>query len=339
MKKKKNAGYDFSEETIEQKRKFPILQTVLLCFLIFAQIVCLFVILFYEPKPQDIIDNYTVYVAPKDDGSLDIEYHFTWTALDMSDPLTWVEIGMANEYFSILDDHSDNIRYVERYTDDEGYCSAQIHFVQPYVGGETVEFSFKINQRRMLATDGVELFYEFVPGWFNYTQVSHYTFYFQKYGDIGSYNGDRQDNNYLIWEGSLDYGEGVLMRVNYNEFDAHAVKHDRFSYDGLYNGLEADKTALTVVMIFLMIVGLVLELLIVDAYVSYANGRGFLRGYGHPVHIYGYTNPRYRDEVNKRSGSGGGGRGGGCACACACACAGGGRAGCSQKDTYRVKRK
>lgn len=74
------------------------------------------------------------------------------------------------------------------------------------------------------------------------------------------------------------------------------------------------------------------EVYIVDCYVSYGRGRGFLTGHGYHVHAYGRSNPHYiraRDKYNAtHSRSGGGGRG------CACACAGGGRAGCSQKDTY-----
>jgi Asp-tRNA(Asn)/Glu-tRNA(Gln) amidotransferase A subunit family amidase len=55
------------------------------------------------------------------------------------------------------------------------------------------------------------------------------------------------------------------------------------------------------------------------------------------MHTYGRPNPHYiraRNAYNATHRSRGGGSGG-CACACACACAGGGRAGCSQKDTYR----
>jgi len=58
-------------------------------------------------------------------------------------------------------------------------------------------------------------------------------FHFYKYGDIASFNGNDQDSHWLIWEGSLDYGHAVRMRVNYNEFDAHTVKYRRFDGDGL----------------------------------------------------------------------------------------------------------
>ncbi len=334
-------GYDFSEKTIEKKRKFPVVNTVLLAILIAAQLVCLLVAIFYQPKPQDIIEDYTIYVTPKEDGSLDIEYRFLWTPLDENEPLEWVEIGMANESFTILNELSSNIRYVDRYTDEEGYCYVEVYFSRPYNSGETFEFSFKVNQKWMLCTNGDDVFYEFIPGWFNYTQVKHYSFNFYKYGDIASYNGDTQDAQWLTWEGSLDYGYFRRMRVNYNSFDAATVRYERFDGSGSYDGLASDKTAMTVGMVFLMILMAIGELFIIDSYVSYGRGRGFIHGYGHPIHVYGRSNPRYVSERDKHTASRGGGRGfgGGCACACACACAGGGRAGCSQKDTYKVKRK
>jgi len=337
MKKKSKENYDFSPETVARKRKFPLFNKILIGILLVAQIVCLLRILFYQPSPQDIIDNYTIFVTPKEDGSLDVNYRFTWTPLDSNEPLTWVEIGMANEYFTTLDNHSDNISKIKRYVDDDGYCYAQIYFEQPYHSGSTLDFYFTVNQKQILATDGTEVFYEFIPGWFNYTQVKHYAFHFYKYGDIASFNGNDQDSHWLIWEGSLDYGHAVRMRVNYNEFDAHTVKYRRFDGDGLYNGLASDKHSSTFMMIFLMAIMFIVELGIIDAYISYHRGRGFLRGYGHPVHTYGRVNPHYTRAANQHRSHSGGGRG--CACACACACAGGGRAGCSQKDTYRIQKK
>ena len=306
---KSKEAYDFSRETILKKRKFPIGATVGLIALVIVQVACICSMVFYKPKPQDVIEKYTIYATPQSDGSLDIEYYFTWTALDMSEELTWIEIGMANEYFSILDERSDNIRRIDKYTDDDGYCYAQVYFKNAYEGGNTFDFSFKINQQRILASDGVELFYEFIPGWFNYCQIKSYTFYFNKYGDIDSYNGDFQDNDWLIWQGSLDYGDYVMMRVNYNSFDAHTVKYEGFYGDGAYNGLSSDKEGATAGAAFIIIIGLIVELVIVDAYVSYNRGRGFLRGYGHHVHVYGHVNPRYRTEAQKHSARSGGGGG------------------------------
>lgn len=328
--------YDFSPETVAKKRKFPVRSTVLLCVLVVVQIACILSICLYHPTPQDVIDKYTVYVTPRMDGSLDIEYRFTWTPLDTQEELTWVEIGMANEYFTVYDDYSDNIARIERYTNDDGYCSAQVYFKSPYDAGQTFDFRFSVNQKRMLAADGAEKLYEFVPGWFNTTPVREYDFYFAKYGAITSFNGDSQDAKWLKWKGALTPGDYVRMRVHYYSFPADTVTYRPFDNSGCYNGLASDKAVATGIAIFVIVIAVILEVGVIDAYVSYQRGRGFLRGYGHHVHIYGRVNPRYQNEANRHRGSGGGG-GRGCACACACACAGGGRAGCSQKDTYEVK--
>jgi len=328
--------YDFSPETVENKRKFPILSTFLLFLLVAVQIFAIVMAIRYQPEPQDVIEEYTVYVSPSADGSLDIEYRFIWTPLDPEEELTWVEIGMANEHFMVWGDRSGNIERIGQYTDDEGYCSARVYFKRPYRSGETLEFYFKVNQRFLLATDGSRKFYEFIPSWFNYTPVEHYTFYFEQYGDIAVTNCHRQEEDLFVWEGELSCGEYVPMRVDYNSFDAVAVQYRAFDSDGCYDGLAEDKSGAVVFATVVALMIFVGELFIIDSYVSYARGRGFLRGYGHHVHVYGYRNPHYTSAANSHRGSGGGG--GGCACACACACAGGGRAGCSQKDTYGNKK-
>ena len=332
--------YDFSPETVEKKRKFPVLSTFLLLLLLALQIFLVICAFRYQPEPQDVIEDYTVTVRPSVDGSLDVEYRFTWTALDPEEDLTWVEIGMANPNFTVLGERSYNIVSAYPYTDEEGYCSARIYFNRPYRSGETLEFYFTVNQRSILSTTGTDRLYEFIPSWFNGTPVRHYTFYFDKfYGSIASSNADREDDEFLIWEGEMPCGTYVPMGVVYNSFPASAaaVRYQPFDDGGCYDALAEDKASMVGVMILLILVIAVGELFIIDAFVSYVKGRGFMRGYGHHVHVYGYRNPHYISASSAHRGSGGGG-GGGCACACACACAGGGRAGCSQKDTHRVKK-
>jgi hypothetical protein len=145
-----------------------------------------------------------------------------------------------------------------------------------------------------------------------------------------------------IQRGRLDYGEYSKMFVQYgmNDFSGcQVVQYRPFEDSGAYNELEEDKTGAAIVCCLFAVVLIVPEVNIIDCYVSYTRGRGFLTGHGHHVHIHGRSNPHYiraRDEYNATHSRGSGGRSGGCACACACACAGGGRAGCSQKDTYDV---
>ena len=282
MKKIKNGeNYDFTPETVEKRRKFPVVNTVILSILVAVQLVCLFVCIFYQPKPQDVIEDYTVYASPLEDGSLDVEYHLKWTPLDENEPLTWVRIVMANKFFSVYNSScSDNIDYIDGYVDDEGYCYADVYFKRPYEAGETLEFSFKINQEWVLATDGNEIFYEFIPGWFNYIEVKHYSFNFLEYGNIASHNGDSQDSKWLTWEGSLDYGYYRRMRVTYNSFDAAVVRYKKFDESGSYDGIAFDRSVMRVGMILLIVLMAVGEVFIVDPYVSYNLGHGFLHGYG-----------------------------------------------------------
>ena len=89
------------EEKLKEKRTFPVGYTVLLVVIVLAQIGLVFLGIAYQPKPQDVIHQYNVTVQPLDDGSLDIEYHLLWEALDASEELTWVEIGMGNENFTV----------------------------------------------------------------------------------------------------------------------------------------------------------------------------------------------------------------------------------------------
>ena len=132
----------------------------------------------------------------------------------------------------------------------------------------------------MLATDGNEIFYEFIPGWFNYIEVKHYSFNFLEYGNIASHNGDSQDSKWLTWEGSLDYGYYRRMRVTYNSFDAAVVRYKKFDESGSYDGIAFDRSVMRVGMILLIVLMAVGEVFIVDPYVSYNLGHGFLHGYG-----------------------------------------------------------
>ena len=325
--KKGRVNAKYEEKYIKSNRTFPTTNTVLLVLIIAVQIGLIFLGICYQPKPQDVIHRYNVTVQPLDDGSLDIEYHLLWKALDTSEELTWVEIGMPNENFSV-EFVSSNIATYSKYT-DEDYVSLQLDFRKAYLGGDVIDFSFKVNQKDMLCKDASGYFYEFVPGWFNAIQVERFEF-------VWKMDGFKD----YVQSGSLDYGEYSKMTIRYgaHKFDGcQTVAYAPFDDEGAYNELQESKTAVLVFCCLGAALLIIAEVYIVDSYVSYGRGRGFLSGYGYHIHTYGRSNPYYireRDKHIAQNGGRSGGRGGGCACACACACAGGGRAGCSQKDTY-----
>ena len=101
MKEKKDKN-DYSAEAIKQRRKFPVKNTVIIDICLVAQIVLAYLAITQSAEPQDIIENYTVQVEALDDGSLDIEYSFLWKAIDETEELTWVEIGLPNAMFTVF---------------------------------------------------------------------------------------------------------------------------------------------------------------------------------------------------------------------------------------------
>lgn len=345
MKKKKRNKNEkpvdkFSEEYIRTHRKFPVKNTFILVFCIIAQIGLTFVALTTDPKPVDIVEKYTVTVEPLENGTLDIEYSILWKALDSAEDLTWVKIGLPNEHFSVYEDSLSDEIMDYYYIDDDGYTGIELDFIKGYGYGETVKFSFRVNQKNMLCKDTEGYFYEFVPNWFNSIPVEHYEFKWKKTGNCIGAVGATEHDDYYVWTGTLGCGEYETMFVSYdlNAFNnAETVEYIPFSPEGAYNELEEDRSFYIGLCIVIIVILLGVEIFYLDSHVSYHRGRGFLRGYGHPIHTYGFQNPKYiraHNRTHAHMGSRGSFRGGGCACACACACAGGGRAGCSQKDTY-----
>lgn len=317
------AKYDPSY--VKTVRTFPTGKMFLLCFVILLQLGLVLFAFSYQPRPQDVIHRYDVTVEPQKDGSLDIAYRFVWEALDNFEDLTWVEIGMANENFSVYPDSvSSNVLMYDKYVDYD-YVTLRLDFKDAYSSGDVVDFSFKINQKDMLCQNEDGYFYEFVPGWFNVIQVEQYTFRWVRDG--------AED---LVQRGSLNYGEYCKMTVQYGAdafLGCSTAAYLPFDGEGAHNELPERKVGVMVLCFLGAALLILAEVYIVDCYVSYERGRGFLSGHGYYMHTYGRSNAHYVRARNAHGSRFGGGGGGGCACACACACAGGGRAGCSQKDT------
>lgn len=329
----------FSEEYVKKHRRFPVGYTALLVLLVLLQLALVCVCIFYQPKPTDEIERYDITVQPKSDGSLDIYYRIRWRVIDGNEPLTWVSIGLPNGNCTCYEGSlSDTVKSIHKY--DDGYgVYLDITFKRAYEVGDVVEFSFKLNQRDMLCIDIYgNYFYELVPCWFNRIDVKKYKFSWSAGNRAVGGNEDLREGEWLVWQGELPRGNYVPMRINYgrNAFSGAAtVRYQPFDDEDVYDEIKSDKNAAVAgCIVFIILIG-VFEIFIIDTYVSYARGRGFLVGHSHYIHTYGRRNPAYVAARNKHRSRGGGFSGGGCACACACACAGGGRAGCSQKDTYQ----
>lgn len=334
-------GAKFDEKYTKENSIFPKKNIIWACVILLIQIVVLIFAFSIDFEPQDVIHQYDITVEPREDGSLDIEYHFIWEALSKSDELTWIEIGIANGNYSVYSDSVSSTISKHQKKIHDGGVYLVLDLDRPYIDGEILEFSFKINQKDMLCKDENGYFYEFVPCWFNSIPIEKYNFQWRDNGEIKNVSGGNKENGYYKWNGSLECGDYKLISVRYgkNSFDwCNTVKYQSFDDSGAYNEIKSEKYSIIGISLIIVIALIVFQVWMVDSVVSYRRGRGFLSGYGYYIHIYGRSNPNYvriRDSSNTIRTSGiGGGRSSGCACACACACAGGGRAGCNQKDTY-----
>ena len=148
--KKGRVGAEYDENFVRKNRSFPVGKAILLVVILLIQIGIIVAAFLYEPKPQDIIQQYDVTVSAMDDGSLDIEYHFVWEAVDTSEDLTWVEIGMANENYSVYQESVSSIIRQHRQENYGDMVYLVLDFDRAYSGGEVLEFSFKVNQKDML---------------------------------------------------------------------------------------------------------------------------------------------------------------------------------------------
>lgn len=266
-------------------------------------------------NPLDEIQEYTIQVDMRNDGTMDIKYHLDWKVLDdTSDgPLSWVKVGIPNKNVDEIEAHTDNIKKIE-YNKQDGRTYVYIYFDRDYHKNEVISFDFSIHQSNMYVIDKEEhmLRYSFTPGWFDEIEVKNITVKWNKSNVLKSTALGEDMNGYLVWTGSLSFGEKLNTSVYYN-LDAFEVTEE--------GQVQEDEGIGPGWIIFIVILVVILAIVFIIAISSddYDSHSGF--GGGSRTYIYG------------------GGRSS-CACvsscACACACAGGGRAGCSKKDFYHT---
>jgi hypothetical protein len=296
---------------------------------IFA-LLCLFFVSFslfscnLEITPLDKILNYTITVSPNDDGTLDMTYYLKWKVLEDGDGgLSWIVVGVPNRFVSEIKPLTNNIDDIY-YTSDDG-AQIRLDLDKTYHKGDVLELEFSFKQSRIFSLVDDEVEYSFNPGWFEEIQVDNICVYWN--ADDILYANTETVNGWLVWEGSLDYGQTIECNVKYsrNTFPNLNPKED-------YSEQIISDFAIYLIIITVVVVFTLIIVVAIVCHDPYSQSRGFS---GH-IHTYHYHIGRRRGY--RRDGSiivnptNGGTSGVGRACACACACAGGGRAGCSRKE-------
>lgn len=330
----------------------------------------------------DEITNYVVTVDPRQDGSADITYEIDWQVIGggAEDYLSWVNIGLANEYADeFVNLTPDTVSDVSLST--ESGCYARVNFRDRYYapdvaadkGGESaVHFAFRVHQSHLFTENGDNTAsFAFTPGWFDEICIDSLTVRWRNYEGFVADN-HTVEGEYLVWQfGPLDHGEQVTVNVQVpvttaQVFDPEAARTGQ-ELTPAHTGAVSEETSGEVVGVLLLVFVVIFALALTfgsrparwrggfgvydpAAWVWYYNGSRYLRmarGRTPPAGYHVSAPPPDFHAGGGETRGGGAGRSssnhGSCvcacacvSCACACACAGGGRAGCSVKNFYRV---
>lgn len=310
---------------------------------VILMIILFFLVLLIFPKKcnaanLDEITNYTTTVSPRDNGTLDINYHIEWKVLDSTTegPLEWVKIGIPNQHVDSIKKISNTIKSV-KYTSDGGNY-VKVKFKKKYYAGETVTFEFSIHQSYMYTIDNStgKVTYTFTPGWFEDIEVKQATVKWLA-KDVTRHTGGT-NGEYIVWSRALAKNQKLTAKVEYSVGRFNLNYNKQASNVRTSSANKTSNTNISILMIFVMFI-IVYVIFLVFAIMSPTyyrhGGYGYYGGYypyyyHHHHHYHGGFGGGYHG-----GGFGGGGSsGGGSSCACACACAGGGRAGCAKKDFY-----
>ena len=268
----------------------------------------------------DEIQDYTIKVHMRPDGTMDIRYRIEWKVLDDKSEglLTWVKIGNPNKHVDEITAISDNIKEIGYMSSNGAYI--RIDFDREYHAGELIVFEYTIHQSYMyiIEKDNHLCRYSFTPGWFEEIEVKNITIMWSAENVIES-TAQKEEDGYLIWNSSLGRGERLNASVKYN-LDTFATSENQQHTE---DSGESD-SAVTV----LIVIGIIILVVIIIAFIIAIFGDD---GYDSHGGFGGYRSSTYIHTHSSCVRSS-------CACvsscACACACAGGGRAGCSKKDFY-----
>lgn len=271
---------------------------------------------FAVENPLDEIQEYTIQVDMRNDGTMDIKYHLDWKVLDdTSDgPLSWVKIGIPNKNVDEIEAHTDNIKKIE-YNKQDGRTYVYIYFDRDYHKNEVISFDFSIHQSNMYVIDKEEhmLRYSFTPGWFDEIEVKNITVKWNKSNVLKSTALGEDMNGYLVWTGSLSFGEKLNTSVYYNLDAFEATEEGQVQED---EGDGSGWIIFIVILVVILVIAFIIAIVSDDDYDSHS-------GFGGGSRTYIYSGGRSSCACVS-------------SCACACACAGGGRAGCSKKDFYHT---
>ena len=241
-------------------------------------------------------------------------------------------------------------------------------------GKSEVSFRFRVHQSHLFTeNDDNTANFSFTPGWFDEICVDSLTVRWRNYDGFLADNHS-VDGDYLVWEfGPLGHGERATVNVTVPITTAQAYDSANAQTEADVSAAipreEQSSGASDIAAILFLVVVILFALSFgyaarparwrggfgggydPAAWVWYYNGANYIRmarGSQPPAGYHASNPPPGFKAGGGETRGGGAGRDtshhGSCvcacacvSCACACACAGGGRAGCSAKNFYRIR--
>lgn len=252
----------------------------------------------------DAIRLYEINVSVNEDATLHMEYHFLWEVLESDGigPLSWVLIGMPNDSIADYDVISDNIS--DMYPDNSQGNYMRVDFDREYYEGETIDFSFYVEQDNMYVVDELiegESRFTFTPGWFDEIAIDELVIRWNSENVVSQNPACLMDGGNYVWKTSLAKGATTTVQVSYPNdayfFDMSKTEYyypnpayndifDNYSYNSnSYNNYyddyyedyyEDDNDGVGIAIAFFVII--LMMYLLFKAAASYLNGSGFSSG-------------------------------------------------------------
>ncbi len=324
--------------------------------------------------PPDIIHEMVVTITPQDDGYLNIHYSLDYeAATDFPEDIQYLEVGVANTDFTLLD-YSPDTLIEDAYGTTQNGAFVHLDFKKLPKAGDRFTLEFTVKQGSMYNKSGQnDVSFQFVPGWFDFAIIKELQVIVETDGlnnVVVMPTPDKWSDSKAIWiTKNLEANEkaekiSVLnsRSSGFSEDNAYQDQPNNYNEDYAPNYNDNPRTSSS--FSFGRIILFIFVLIFIASLLGGRRNRYRAGRYGGGY--WGPPPPRHRSFWGPpppppggfggrpprgfggggfgggRSSGGSSGRssgrssgGGGRSCACACACAGGGRVGCSERG-YQV---
>lgn len=298
--------------------------------------------------PPDVIKEYTIAIESQSDGTLKMNYNFSYCATT-DFPSAQFDAGVPNSNFELLEaGPAEIVASAGAYT--SGGSWVRFQFTHVPKAGECFKFYFTILQHQMAYPADTGVSFVFTPGWFNFAKIDHLRISWRLPDDVSLVRGfdpapSSQEAEFATWEASNlapDQKFTIKVMVDSTAFGELAQPASAPDQGQTSGGIDLVFLCLVILVLVVVVVVILLVLnWLSDGGGSYSGG-SYIGG-----HSSSGSGRSSGGSSSGRSGGGSGsfgGRGSSCACvscACACACAGGTRVGCSERgfDISRLLKK